>query len=49
MLVHMDKGKVLGQDMVLQLSSLIAAQAENIVRLELHFVWVFPIVWEYGF
>lgn len=45
----MDKGKVLGQDMVLQLSSLIAAQAENIVGLELHFVWVFPIVWEYGF
>ena len=49
MLVHMDKGKVLGQDMVLQLSSLIAAQAENIVRLELHFVGVFPIVWEYQF
>ena len=45
----MNKWKVLGQDMVLQLSSLIAAQAENIVRLELHFVWVFPIVWEYGF
>ena len=45
----MNKGKVLGQDMVLQLCPLIAAQAENIVRLELHFVGVFPIVWEYQF
>ena len=45
----MDKGEVLGQDMVLQFRPLIAAQAENIARFELHFVWVFPIVWEYGF
>ena len=40
---------MLGQDMVLQFCPLIAAQAENIVRLKLHFVGVFPIVWEYQF
>ena len=42
----MDKGEVLGQDMVLQFRPLIAAQAGNIARLGLHLGWVFPVVWE---
>ena len=46
----MDKGKMLGENMVLELRPLIPAQAENVIRLEAHLVGaLFVLLGKYHF